>query len=176
MATHCSILAWRIPQTVILWSHKEQDTTEGLSLSESHQNLSEEELEAHIKTTLSMFTVIMSIQCSQNKLDLIFTKERILRDYLNSYVVFIKNSHFKNSFRHYYIQVHGTHSSYQINQYSEWRKSGNQSMLNCTQLPSPLSESSHKETNFLLGILRLLNTWRGPGQPSPRLSNISSFT
>ena len=30
-ATHCSILAWRIPQT-IAWSCKESDTTEQLSL------------------------------------------------------------------------------------------------------------------------------------------------
>ena len=32
MATHFSILAWRIPWTVGPWNHKEWDTTERLSL------------------------------------------------------------------------------------------------------------------------------------------------
>ena len=32
MATHSSILAWRIPWTVYPWGHKEWDTTEQLSL------------------------------------------------------------------------------------------------------------------------------------------------
>ena len=34
MATHSSILAWRIPWTV--WGHRESDTTERVSLSFSH--------------------------------------------------------------------------------------------------------------------------------------------
>ena len=33
MATHSSILAWRIPWTVFPWVHKESDTTEQISLS-----------------------------------------------------------------------------------------------------------------------------------------------
>ena len=33
MATHSSILAWRIPWTVSPWGHKELDMTEYLSLS-----------------------------------------------------------------------------------------------------------------------------------------------
>ena len=33
MATHSSILAWRIPWTVYPWGHKESDTTEQISLS-----------------------------------------------------------------------------------------------------------------------------------------------
>ena len=32
MATHSSILAWRIPWTEYPWGHKEADTTERLSL------------------------------------------------------------------------------------------------------------------------------------------------
>ena len=33
-ATHSSILAWRIPWTIHLWSRKQLDTTEQLSLSD----------------------------------------------------------------------------------------------------------------------------------------------
>ena len=32
MATHSSILAWRIPWTVYPWGHKESNTTEQISL------------------------------------------------------------------------------------------------------------------------------------------------
>ena len=32
-ATHSSVLAWRIPQTVQAWGHKESDVTERLPLS-----------------------------------------------------------------------------------------------------------------------------------------------
>ena len=39
-ATHSSILAWRIPRTLIVHGVSESDTTEQLSLSEGEESLS----------------------------------------------------------------------------------------------------------------------------------------
>ena len=44
MASHCSILAWEIPQTEellghSLWGHKELDTTERLTHTQTHTHI-----------------------------------------------------------------------------------------------------------------------------------------